>query len=349
MKTIRNNYLLPHTKRGSFDVTEVGLNVTKTMTDRLRLGVQLFGGGFVSTGAYNAKLDWFYFDYRWRDWLGIRAGRVKLPFGLYNEINDVDSARLPILLPQATYPATSRNFLLAQTGAELYGYLGSPQLGALEYRLYGGTIVIDPITSNPAQTLRNIDFPYVVGGRLMWETPLEGLRAGGSVQVLRLDTDLQNARGVATLRVPAWLSMGSLEYSAHDWLIAAELGRWRSKVDSSNPMAFPEQPWTNSDRFYGMVAYRVAPLLQVGAYYSRYYKAINPNLPPEQQLRSNRENHQHDVAGTLRFDINDHWLVKLEGHFMKGTAALDATINDRPIANLSSRWAVFMVKTTAYF
>ena len=30
---------------------------------------------------------------------------------------------------------------------------------------------------------------------------------------------------------------------------------------------------------------------------------------------------QHDVAATLRFDINSHWLVKLEGHYMTGTAA----------------------------
>src|SRR5687768_5775026 len=81
IKTIRNQYLVPQTKRGTFDLTEVGLNVTKTITDRLRVGVQFFGGGFVTTGAYNAKLDWFYLDYRWKDWLGIRAGRVKLPFG----------------------------------------------------------------------------------------------------------------------------------------------------------------------------------------------------------------------------------------------------------------------------
>jgi hypothetical protein len=89
----------------------------------------------------------------------------------------------------------------------------------------------------------------------------------------------------------------------------------------------------------------------VGSYYSLFFPNLNPNLKPELRDRSLRQNYQHDVAGTLRFDITSNWLVKLEGHYMKGTAALSgsAALNDRPIANLSSRWAVFLIKTTAYF
>src|SRR5436190_1785230 len=164
IKTIRNQYLVAHSRRGSFDLSEAGLNVTKTVTDRLRLGFQLFGGGFVTSAAYNAKLDWFYLDYRWRDWLGVRAGRVKLPFGLYNEFNDVESARLSILMPQSTYPVSSRNFLLAQTGFEVYGYLGLHSAGALEYRLYGGTIKFDTnLTTGAPYTIKSIDFAYLLG------------------------------------------------------------------------------------------------------------------------------------------------------------------------------------------
>jgi hypothetical protein len=58
----------------------------------------------------------------------------------------------------------------------------------------------------------------------------------------------------------------------------------------------------------------------------------------------------HDFAGTLRFDVNAHWLVKLEGHFMHGTAGLDPTLNDnRSLDALTRNWAVFLAKTTAYF
>ncbi|HXU80884.1 MAG TPA: hypothetical protein VN914_05770 [Polyangia bacterium] len=352
IKTIRNNFLVPNSKRGSFDLTEAGINFTKPVSDRLRLGFQLFGGGFVPTGAYNAKLDWFYLDYHWKDWLGIRAGRVKLPFGLYNEINDVDSARVPALLPQSTYPVANRNFLLAQTGFEIYGYLGSERAGALEYRLYGGTIVFDlaPQQSGLPYVVRGVDFAYLAGGRLMWELPVEGLRLGGSAQVLRLDADLQGTtdpRFTGHIEIPAVLWMGSLEYSAHDWLLAAEYGRWHSKRES-NIMAPPPlgtglaaAPWTANERYYALVAYRFTPHFQLGSYYAGFF----PNV----DKRHGRENQQHDVAGTLRIDITPNWLLKLEGHYLKGTAYLSAALNDRPIQYLSSRWALFMLKTTAYF
>jgi hypothetical protein len=53
---------------------------------------------------------------------------------------------------------------------------------------------------------------------------------------------------------------------------------------------------------------------------------------------------------TLRFDINAHWLIKLEGHYMDGAAGLSNPLTVSPtIADVEDRWTVFLVKTTAYF
>ena len=98
------------------------------------MGVQIFARDLGPIGDYGVKADWFYLDYRWRDWLGVRAGRNKIPFGLYNDASDADSARVPVLLPQSVYPTRNRDFLLAQTGVEVYGYLGLGPGGALDYR-----------------------------------------------------------------------------------------------------------------------------------------------------------------------------------------------------------------------
>lgn len=360
--TTSNNYLAK-TERGSFEFTEVGINFTKPLTDNLRTGIQLFSHRLGTTGNYSAKFDWFYLDYRWRDWLGLRAGRVKLPFGLYNEINDIDSARVPVLLPQSVYPVANRDYLLAQTGGELYGRAPLGGAGALDYRLYGGTIFIDATqTAGSPFQVKDLDVPYVVGGRLLWETPLAGLRMGGSLQKLRLDTDLlfdataystlqmmgrlpASFKGNVSVKIPALLWVGSIEYSAHDLLLAAEYSRWHVSVDSGQPLLFPG-PMSNatstSERAYAMVAYRFASWFQPGVYYSLYF----PNV----DHRSGRQSQQHDAAGTLRFDINDYWLVKLEGHYMHGTAALSPTLNDNlPLAQLSQDWGLFLVKTTAYF
>jgi hypothetical protein len=59
---------------------------------------------------------------------------------------------------------------------------------------------------------------------------------------------------------------------------------------------------------------------------------------------------QHDVALTVRFDLSRFWLIKLETHYMHGTAGLSSSLNDnRPLSALTADWALFAVKTTAFF
>jgi hypothetical protein len=66
--------------------------------------------------------------------------------------------------------------------------------------------------------------------------------------------------------------------------------------------------------------------------------------------RKGRDAYQHDVAGTLRFDVGPNLLLKLEGHLMHGTAALSPAQNgNRPRASLAKTWGVFLAKATAYF
>lgn len=341
--THQNNYLA-RTKIGSFEMTEVGLNFTKPITDKLRMGIQLFARDLGPLGNYDITADWFYLDYRWQDWLGLRVGRVKLPFGLYNEVNDVDSARVPILLPQSMYPIRSRDYLLAQNGGEIYGRYSLGKGGTLDYRGYAGAIFLEasPGATQPAE----FNTTYVLGSRVMWETPLDGLRVGGSVQALELYARYAPSAAVPapiTLRIPALLWVGSLEYAAHDWLIAAEYGRWYVRYLSSNQAIFADvtDPVT-SERAHLMVSYRVTAWFQPGVYYSMMF----PNIA----TRFGRHNQQHDVAATARFDINNHWLVKLEAHYMNGTADLQTSLNDnRPLSTLANDWVLLMVKTTAHF
>jgi hypothetical protein len=79
-----------------------------------------------------------------------------------------------------------------------------------------------------------------------------------------------------------------------------------------------------------------------GAYYSAHF----PNVDD----RSGRAQQSHDVAATLRFDVNAHWLVKLEGHFVRGTAGLSEDLNGGTrVEDLTRDWLIFLAKTTAYF
>jgi hypothetical protein len=358
--TTGNNYLARETKEhGSVEFSEVGLNFTTQLTDQLRLGMQLFARDLGDDGNYKPQFDWYYLDYRFRDWLGIRAGRTKIPFGLYNEVNDVDMARVPILLPQSMYPIENRNMLLAQTGGELYGTVPLLRVGALEYRVYGGTIFAPPPppSSGPA-SIEDVYVPYVVGSRFMWQPPVEGLQLGASLQAVRfklgyqLDDPTTAALVMAKLvppdfkgDVPGDLSfklwLVSLEYSIRDLLVAAEYGRWigRFKNDLSN--IFPGVHTVN-ERGYLMTSYHVTPWFTPGVYYAVFYE--------DYRDRKGRDAYRHDAAATLRFDINRYWLLKLEGHYMLGTAGLNSDLNDqKPLKELTKHWSLFLIKTTAYF
>jgi hypothetical protein len=182
-----------------------------------------------------------------------------------------------------------------------------------------------------------------VGGRVLWGPPIEGLRLGASLQFLRLETDLLTppVPGPTLLKVPATLWVASAEYLVRDFLFAVEYSRWLVKTESSRPEVFPNSS-TTSERAYALGTYRVNSWLQAGTYYSLFF----PNV----DHRKGRERMQHDAALTLRFDVNSYWLIKVEGHYMHGTAALTTSLNDnQPLSTLTPDWALFAVKTTAFF
>jgi hypothetical protein len=101
---------------------------------------------------------------------------------------------------------------------------------------------------------------------------------------------------------------------------------------------------TVNERYYLLAAYHVRPWFTPGLYYAGLYLNVHE--------RSGKQNYQHDVAATLRFDLTDHWLIKLEGHLMHGTYGLAdmRDLNDgKELKDLITNWTVLLLKTTGYF
>jgi hypothetical protein len=354
------NEFLARSKSGSVEFSEAGLNFTKQLTPELRTGLELFVHDLGPFGNFQPEVDWYYLDYRYWDWLGVRVGRIKVPFGLYNELNDIDVARVPILLPQSIYQADHREYLFAQTGGEVYGDVRLGPAGSLEYRAYGGTLpdeVEGGTQPPPGITVTDVRVPYLYGGRLLWETPLEGLTAGASGQAVRFDADyvldpavvaaLQAAQLLPAdqtpnlpvkFRVTRWIA--SLQYAAYDLDVSAEYSRWIGEFYSRAPALFV--PHIVNERYYLMASYRM-DWFTPGIYYSGYFQNV--------EQREGKENYTHDIAVTTRFDLNAHWLLKLEGHYARGTAGLDnMSLNGgRDRADLEPTWGALLIKTTAYY
>jgi hypothetical protein len=105
-------------------LTEMGLNVNYQPWGRLRFAAQgLYRrAGDVDNGSLRldyglADLTLFEHD---SGKIGLRGGRIKIPFGLYNETRDVPFTHPTILLPQGIYFDRSRSLLLSADGGSFY-------------------------------------------------------------------------------------------------------------------------------------------------------------------------------------------------------------------------------------
>ncbi|MDM8538774.1 hypothetical protein QUF70_18620, partial [Desulfobacterales bacterium HSG17] len=279
-----NNYLAD-SEEGSFQFSEMGINFGKNLTDSLRLGLQIFSRDLGDTGDNEVEIDWAYGDYRWQDWLGLRAGLVKMALGLYNETRDIDLLRTCILLPQSVYIETSRDYYTRMWGAEIYGEISLRIFGSISYRFLMGTYTPDSEKSGLTKFVKNntpfdvesVDYDNGIqyNGSLQWHTPVNGLRL--SVTSWKQDNMtlyFQNSQALGP-EIPAnikWetelenlATVFSAEYIWEDLIIAAEY-RFR-KTSSLVKNLAPEDSY-KSEAYYAGAAYRITKYFELGTYYS---------------------------------------------------------------------------------
>jgi len=308
-----NNYLGMNSSAGSLEWTEGAIGVTDPVSDRLRVGMQLHMGEMGRFGGPDVEVDWALGDYKVNDQLGFRAGKIKLPMGLFNDSQDVDSLFLWVLLPQAMYPDDNRDYDLAVLGGELYGSVGLGKHGGrLGYRGYLGESRLDPNGGYVQQLAEyGLTFPSPpagkdFGGDVRWATPWHGLTVGSSAQSQALD----GSGPQGSLHMPPMLSRAHYaEWRKGKLYVAAEY--WRTPINPVLTMGTATIPVPLDQRaWYPMVSYRLTEKLQVGTYYSHYVdKAADTTQPA---------NYSKDWVVSGRYDFNEYFYGKIEGHFQHG-------------------------------
>jgi hypothetical protein len=328
--TTQNNILTTSSSNGSPAWTEAVVNLTSQPTPKLRIGVQARYELLGNLG--NAiTLDWASADYKADERFGVRFGKVKVPSGLFNEIQDIDPSYTWALLPQGAYPITSRNSALSEYGSVVYGTfkLGA-KAGKLEYRGWGGEVVMasdDGYFIN--QREEGISFTNGLsgvsyGGALHWRTPLAGLMVGVSDrkdnQWITAITDYNP--GFAYYNLPTTLPGSEIfnafnvpevfaKYEKNKVMVAGEWGRL--PVSGMVTLAYlPNQPFRADQRdWYGMATYKVTNKLTAGVYNSQMF---------DHQMALGPARYSKDWAISGRYDFNSFLYAKVEQHFIDGTA-----------------------------
>jgi hypothetical protein len=327
--TTNDNILTTTSSNGSPDWTEAVVNVSAVPIPKLRVAVQ---ARYELLGNYSNEitLDYASADYKANDLFGVRFGKVKIPSGLFNEIQDIDPSYLWSLLPQSVYPISSRNGQLSEYGGVVYGTLTLPsKAGKLEYRGWGGESVL---AGNDGEFLSFQEEGIAIkgltavenGAALHWRTPLPGLMVGASdtkkaAQVGPLTLNNGATAGTNTilpLNEPSYFA----RYEKDKLMVAAEYMESRGRYTFQVTGAPPVVPGNyDIHDIYGMVSYKLTDKLTAGVYDSQ---SVDHRMP----LGLARYSKDWAISG--RYDFNQYLYAKAEEHFVEGTAlSYDADLN----------------------
>jgi hypothetical protein len=356
LATSKYNYLGNDTKDGSFKFTEAGLNASINPLPRTRIAAQGFLYDVGEAGKYEPFLDYASIEYTFNDYIGLRGGRIRKPGGIYNHIQDVDLARTYVLLPQGIYDARWRDFSTSVDGGEVFGNIPLSKAGGLAYEAYAGFINI-AADSGVASFINNslaggkvtsFDRATEVGFQLWWNTPVDGLRFGAAFgYAFNFNYDFKEPTGApppypSSIPLRAQASIPVQQYSAEylwkNWTFQAEYFNTQLGQDTTSPLGTTHS-FNTQKAWYGGATYRFNEWLEVGGYYTEYYTSA--------PITASSDSSQKDLALSFRFDPKPWWVLKLEGHYIRGTALLDDNA-DNPVRN-GDGWFMVAVKTTFSF
>ncbi len=398
------------TEDGSFEFNEMGINFSTTPADGLRVGAQIFARDFGELGNDEFELDWAYGDYRVNNYFGVRAGKVKIALGLYNETRDVDAVRTSIMLPNAIYVEQNRDVYAGIKGVGAYGELPGGFSYQLAYGVGGvseeSNLLIDMTTiledrlkktiqtgftalygqaaGQLAATAVNVEIgtgtdpdtgepnkttPFnTQNASLQWAPRFaEGLRLSGTWLFTEIDTIMYISTpsgftftdgavsGVTTTtdrtEVPVdncSSIVGSIEYTRGDTILSAEYNMIRVDVGNVLIMGTPTDIATTEVLGWAVSAsHRFTYWFELGAYYGDWVTNDRDRDGSEMEEvgREKEERWMRDACLTTRFDLNENWIFKLEGHYMNGLDDVDYGNDPDPDPD----WFLFASKVSYNF
>src|SRR3569832_1042139 len=338
----------PRRRTNIRSATAVRGRTITTTSGLISLDVSRLVSGSVSSSSPKT-VEWAYGDYRHKDWLGVRVGKVKIPLGLYNESRDNDALRNPILLPQGLYSDYFRDVTNSILGAGIYGTGPYTPMGKFAYQFYVGTLPLnnDSALAGALQASSMTSGPTYSYG-LEWQPPVDGLRVAVTGLSTEWSTTFGNPAATTTLTIePFQRQFFSVEYVRNNLTQNTKYGLEDLDFDWSFAPSIEKR---RGDSWYVGSAYRFTDWMELGAYYNEYYVDRNHRDGSSHNSFNGFPNefnmYQKDLAVTVRFDPMRNVEVKLEGHLLQGTALnwLDFTP-----ADMVKDWTLFVFLVSFFF
>lgn len=342
-------------------LTEIGLNLNYQPLNTLRFAAQgLYRrAGDVDPGSL--RLDYGLVDFTMVDYgktlLGLRAGRVKIPFGLYNETRDVSFTHPTILLPQGIYFDRSRSLLLSADGGQFYAEQRT-DFGDFNFRFNVGMPANDldeikTIVLATPQARGQFDTKPAIATQLSYE--LNGGEYIFAVSYMDLEFDYSPVPGEKTLvGVPLAKSttriqplLFSAQYNGENFTLTGEYNyRWNSfgGFAQFGGGKFVTESW------YVEASYRILPKLQATVRYDTISVDKNDRSGngAEGLGFPRHVAFAQDWVFGLRYDITPSWMVRADYTRVHGTAWLPQADNPDPFKTAQD-WDLYALQFSFKF
>jgi hypothetical protein len=249
--TNNDNLYLSAEPDGSFKFAHFGVVMSKEVSSKVR-----FETSALFTGEeHDIDLIYAFANVQLSNHVSLRVGQVKQPFGLFSEVVQIGTLRPFVALPQSVY-GPSGMAPEAVLGASLTGQSPLGSHSSVQWDVYfGGQSLEEKHTAEEAwlgePLFEDADvFKFrrnMVGGRALFELPVEGLRLGGAGY---------SAEEVGGHRHQT--AIGSVEYVRRPIELRGELIHQHAEDD------------LNSTGWYAEAAYRIDSHWQIAGQYQHY-------------------------------------------------------------------------------
>ena len=360
--TLTSNYNLFGQSRdeGSLDFTEIGVNILGHIRPNLLIAAQ---GLYRHTGGSDRqgfRLDFANLDYNVaigeRATAGIRLGRVKNPFGLYNDTRDVVWTRPGVLVPQSVYfdSLALRQAMISSDGGVLYGRYA---LG--DHALTAEMVVSEPLDDSGGATefltgitraRGHLEGRPLLVGRMGYEWQEGRFRLLFSI--VDLDRDFKSSDpGVSSGNIKAFYPLTSVQLNLENWTFTGEYGR--VTTERSGFVSGGGTIENTSESFYVQAQYRFMPNWSGLLRYDSFTANVNDRDGKRSAALTGLPKHRfyaHDLTVGLRWEFIRDWLLVSEYHSVWGTAWLSPV--DNPALDLApgpERWDMFSLMLSYRF
>ncbi len=350
-----NNFFGKSRDDVSTEFTEAGLHGMWRPLASLSLSGQLLYRQAGATDEDGLRLDYAQADWQFVNTdatqLGIKLGKVKLPYGLYNETRDVPFTRPGILLPQSVYLDNSRDLLIAAPGVFLHGS-HVHDYGTIDYSIgwirpnFGSESVEYSFLGNTRPgKLKGQDS---LASRLRWDTPTDS-----TLMLTYVDTRIDYAPGRTDTLNAGNIHFRNLLATVQQRLgtvtLTAEYGEPRGEFNDFGA-ALPNNVRT-AQGLYLQGEWRFAPAWEVMLRHELIYRDKTDKSGRRFQAATGLPAHtmyMRDWVMGLRWDVTPSLMLRTEYHHLNGTGLLPGPDNPNFFSR-EQRWNMWLLQAAYRF